>query len=122
MRDEYRWILYGSEICPAFARGDRMKSDHARNTVGMLSSPRCGAKTRSGAACKSPAVSGKKRCRMHGGAFGSGAPRGNQNAFKHGRFTREAIEGRRRIFALMKALGVGLKAAATLDSMIKRKG
>jgi uncharacterized protein YjcR len=59
---------------------------------------------------------------MHGGAFGSGAPRGNQNAFKHGRFTREAIEGRRRIFALMKALGVGLKAAATLDSMIKGKG
>jgi uncharacterized protein YjcR len=31
---------------------------------------------------------------MHGGALGSGAPRGNKNALKHGRFTREAIEAR----------------------------
>jgi uncharacterized protein YjcR len=29
---------------------------------------------------------------MHGGASGSGAPRGNQNALKHGRYTREAIQ------------------------------
>ena len=81
-----------------------MTTDHARNTVAMLSSPRCGAKTRSGTACKSPVVSGKKRCRMHGGAFGSGAPRGNKNALKHGRFTREFLEGRRRTYALIKTL------------------
>jgi hypothetical protein len=37
----------------------------------------CGAKTRSGKPCMSPAVNGKMRCRMHGGAAGSGAPRGN---------------------------------------------
>jgi uncharacterized protein YjcR len=43
----------------------------------------------------SPAVAGKKRCRMHGGTPGSGAPRGNKNALKHGNFTREAIEDRR---------------------------
>jgi uncharacterized protein YjcR len=29
---------------------------------------------------------------MHGGAPGSGAPRGNKNALKHGVYTREAIE------------------------------
>ena len=29
---------------------------------------------------------------MHGGAPGSGAPLGNKNALKHGRYTREAIE------------------------------
>jgi hypothetical protein len=29
---------------------------------------------------------------MHGGTPGSGAPRGNKNALKHGRYTREAIE------------------------------
>jgi glucans biosynthesis protein len=29
---------------------------------------------------------------MHGGAAGSGAPRGNKNALKHGRYTREAID------------------------------
>jgi uncharacterized protein YjcR len=31
---------------------------------------------------------------MHGGAPGSGAPKGNKNALKHGRYTREAIETR----------------------------
>jgi hypothetical protein len=43
----------------------------------------------------------QKRCRMHGGAPGSGAPRANQNARKHGLFTRDAIAERRRIQALL---------------------
>jgi glucans biosynthesis protein len=34
---------------------------------------------------------------MHGGAEGSGAPRGNANAFKHGTFTKAAFERRSRI-------------------------
>jgi uncharacterized protein YjcR len=55
----------------------------------MLAAPKCGAKTRAGAPCKSPAVFGKKRCRMHGGANGSGAPKGNTNARKHGYYTKE---------------------------------
>ena len=76
-------------------------SDHARNTGPMLGSLRCGAKTRSGGACRSPAVSGKRRCRMHGGAPGSGAPKANRNARKHGRFTRDAIAERRQIQALL---------------------
>jgi uncharacterized protein YjcR len=67
----------------------------------MLASPRCGAKTRSGGACRSPAVHGKKRCRMHGGAQGSGAPKANQNARKHGLFTRNAIAEQRQIQALL---------------------
>ncbi|HUL90474.1 MAG TPA: HGGxSTG domain-containing protein [Pseudolabrys sp.] len=78
-----------------------MTSTHKRNTAPMLSSIRCGAKTRSGGSCKSPAVSGKRRCRMHGGAPGSGAPRGNQNARKHGLYTREAKAERRRIRSLL---------------------
>jgi uncharacterized protein YjcR len=76
-------------------------SDHIRNTVPMLASPRCGAKTRSAVACRSPAVHGKKRCRMHGGAQGSGAPMSNQNARKHGLFTRVAIAERRQIRAML---------------------
>ncbi|MGY3609933.1 MULTISPECIES: HGGxSTG domain-containing protein [unclassified Bradyrhizobium] len=76
-------------------------SAHIRNTGPMLTSPRCGAKTRSGGSCRSPAVHGKKRCRMHGGAQGSGAPRANQNARKHGLFTRDAIAERRQIRALL---------------------
>jgi uncharacterized protein YjcR len=39
---------------------------------------------------------------MHGGAPGSGAPIGNKNALKHGRFTREAKVNRRRVQALLR--------------------
>jgi uncharacterized protein YjcR len=39
---------------------------------------------------------------MHGGAAGSGAPRGNKNALKHGRYTRKAIEERRQLRALLR--------------------
>jgi uncharacterized protein YjcR len=79
-----------------------MAGDHPRNTGPMLSSPRCGAKTRSGAPCKAPTVRGKKRCRMHGGARGSGAPRANQNAVKYGRYRREAIEERASLREFLK--------------------
>jgi uncharacterized protein YjcR len=49
-----------------------------------------------------PAVSGKRRCRMHGGAAGSGAPKGNKNALKSGYFTRQAIEERKQVRALVR--------------------
>jgi glucans biosynthesis protein len=38
---------------------------------------------------------------MHGGAKGSGAPRGNKNALKHGAYTREALERRAQIRGLL---------------------
>jgi hypothetical protein len=38
---------------------------------------------------------------MHGGAPGSGPPRGNRNARKHGLFTRQAIAERKQIQALL---------------------
>ncbi|WP_283813968.1 HGGxSTG domain-containing protein [Bradyrhizobium japonicum] len=67
----------------------------------MSSSPRCGAGTREGHACRAPAMRGKLRCRMHGGAPASGAPRGNGNAKRHGAFTRERIAERRAIRELL---------------------
>jgi uncharacterized protein YjcR len=73
-----------------------------RHTDGLKTSQRCGAKTRKGGACRSPAVSGKKRCRMHGGAEGSGAPTGNQNALKHGLYTREALAERKALRDLIR--------------------
>jgi hypothetical protein len=76
-------------------------SNHAPNTGPMRASPRCGAKTRTGRSCRSPAVRGKRRCRMHGGAPGSGAPGGNHNARRHGLFTGEAIAQRKQIGALL---------------------
>lgn len=69
-----------------------MSGAHQRNTHAMRVSLRCGARTRAGTPCQSPAVTGKKRCRMHGGAKGSGAPKGNNNALKHGLYTAEAKE------------------------------
>jgi uncharacterized protein YjcR len=84
-----------------------MAGTHKRNTTPMLASPRCGARTRMVASCRSPAVSGKKRCRMHGGAKGSGAPKNNQNAVKHGTYTKEAFRQRakmREIFREAKKL------------------
>jgi uncharacterized protein YjcR len=68
----------------------------------MHASPRCGAKTRSGAHCRAPAVSGRRRCRMHGGAKGSGAPKGNKNARKHGYWARDAINMRRKMAAMLR--------------------
>jgi hypothetical protein len=43
------------------------------------------------------------RCRMHGGT-NPGAPKGNKHAFKHGRYTAEAIAGRREVAALIRAM------------------
>lgn len=77
-------------------------SDQPRRTAAMRASPRCGAKTRDGDACRAPALRGKRRCRMHGGAKGSGAPRGNRNARKHGGFGQDAIAERRQIRAVLE--------------------
>ncbi|WP_141340040.1 HGGxSTG domain-containing protein [Bradyrhizobium sp. USDA 3458] len=76
-------------------------SGHIQTTGPMLASRRCGARTRCDSSCRAPAVRGKTRCRMHGGAKGSGAPRANRNARKHGLFTRQAIAERRQIRALL---------------------
>jgi hypothetical protein len=79
-----------------------MKGDHPRNTGPMLASLRCAARTRAGQPCKSPAVSGAMRCRMHGGGAGSGALPGNKNAFKHGMRGRDALDERRQVQELMR--------------------
>lgn len=79
-----------------------MSGNHPRNTAGMHETPRCGAKTRRGIPCEAPAVRGRKRCRMHGGARGAGAPRGNSNALKSGLYTAESLELRRHVAQLIR--------------------
>ncbi|WP_236728771.1 HGGxSTG domain-containing protein [Methylobacterium sp. WSM2598] len=60
--------------------------------------PRCCARTRRGTECQSPAVRGKRRCRIHGGAARSGAPRGERNGrYVHGLRTAEMKELRARL-------------------------
>ena len=82
--DNHREQIHRPKKTNVKDRGFDMAGGHRRNTAPMLASPRCGARTRSGSPCRSPAVNGKKRCRMHGGAKGSGAPRGNKNALSTG--------------------------------------
>jgi hypothetical protein len=73
-----------------------------RRLLPLLHAPRCGARTRAGTPCQSLAVDGKARCRMHGGAKGSGAPKGRENGNdRHGLFTCEAIETRRETHAMI---------------------
>ena len=43
------------------------------------------------------------RCRMHGGRL-VGGPRGNKHAFKHGRYSAQAIASRREVAALIRAM------------------
>jgi hypothetical protein len=68
------------------------KAKDPRRDVGRLNAaPRCGARNRRGKPCQCPAVRGKARCRMHGGAKGSGAPKGARNgAYRTGLHTYEA--------------------------------
>jgi uncharacterized protein YjcR len=66
----------------------------------MHRAKRCGARTRSGKRCLSPAMA-NGRCRMHGGPS-PGAPKGNGNAFKHGRYTALAMARRRKISTLIR--------------------
>jgi len=57
----------------------KMEINHMEQTksepLHLRTAKRCGAKRRNGMPCRSPAVNGKARCRIHGGAAGVGAPR-----------------------------------------------
>ena len=72
------------------------QADIERRLVNMANASRCGARTRAGTPCRQAAVKGRARCRMHGGAKGSGGPRGARNGnFKHGLWTTESKRIRR---------------------------
>src|SRR6266481_7101842 len=67
----------------------------------------CGARTKSGKPCRSPATK-KGRCRLHGGASGSGGPPGKRNGqYRHGERTKAAIAEQRKFSALLKMLSAG---------------
>ena len=71
-------------------------------TMAMHLSARCGARTRGGGNCRAPAVRAKRRCRMHGGAGGSGAQPGNTNARTHGFYSAAAKAERRALRARVR--------------------
>ena len=69
------------------------------------SAPRCGATTRRGMACLSPAMT-NGRCRMHGGASTGprtveGLARSRRARWKHGRYSAEALAEQKRARELL---------------------
>jgi hypothetical protein len=81
-----------------------------RQPLALQQAKKCHASTRNGTPCQSPAVSGKRRCRMHGGAKGSGAPIGSANgAYRDGDFTKEAKARKREVSALIALVRGTLK-------------
>ena len=56
-------------------------------------------------------MKGKARCKLHGGASGSGAPQGERNGmWKHGSYTSEAMALRRAatyLIGSLRASGLG---------------
>jgi len=94
---------------PAGARPD------AAAVARMLSSPRCGARTRCGAPCRAPAVAGKARCRKHGAAAGSGGQADNKNAWKDGFYSAVEKAERRRIMDFVRKCNRVLEVICKID-------
>jgi hypothetical protein len=53
-------------------------------------------------------------CRLHGG-LSPGAPKGNRNALKHGRYTAEALASWREVAGLIRAMRALAGAADETD-------
>ncbi|MEQ1650764.1 MAG: HGGxSTG domain-containing protein, partial [Hyphomicrobiaceae bacterium] len=69
--------------------------------------------TRRVTACQSPAVGGKARCRMHGGAFGSGAKSSEANhRYRHGCRAQKANAERAELMRSLRAMKAIAKTLA----------
>ncbi len=77
----------------------------SREPSSLRLAPRCGARNRAGNPCQRAASKGKTRCRLHGGAASSKAPKGKANGrYRHGQFTCEAMETRALILDMKEML------------------
>lgn len=83
-----------------------IRSNNPTQWEQLQEAPRCLARTRKGTECQSPAVNGKRRCRMHGGT-NPGAPKGNRNAWKHGGRSAETLAAACYLKAIAKLVSVG---------------
>ncbi|MGZ8415644.1 MAG: HGGxSTG domain-containing protein [Methyloceanibacter sp.] len=80
----------------------KLRINPMQSRLPMHLSPRCGAKTRNGTRCKSPAMN-NGRCRMHGGKS-TGAPKENKNALKHGRYSAGERTRKRSLSELLRVM------------------
>jgi hypothetical protein len=87
------------------------QAEIGRRLANLAKAPRCGAKTRDGHPCRQAAVKERARCRMHGGAKGSGGPRGDRNGnFKHGLWTCVSVEMRETMRAKVRQIRTLLRS------------
>ncbi len=79
--------------------------------------PRCSATSkRTGKPCQAPAVRDWTVCRFHGA--GGGGPKGKRNGmYEHGLYTKEAIEERRALSALLRASRESLDALSSDEDL-----
>ncbi len=79
--------------------------------------PRCSATSkRTGKPCHAPAVRDWTVCRFHGA--GGGGPKGKRNGmYEHGLYTKEAIEERRALSALLRASRESLDALSSDEDL-----
>jgi glucans biosynthesis protein len=100
------WVT--PEVADVGVDASEMRVGAGQQPVQFQTARQCGARTKSGMPCRSPATK-KGRCRLHGGARGSGAPPGGRNGqYRHGERTKAAIAEQRRFSALLKLLRAGL--------------
>jgi hypothetical protein len=86
---------------PNFFEVNPMNGDVSQRVEQTTGTPRCGARTRSGAPCRCPPMPNGK-CGIHGG-LSPGAPSGAANGrYTDGHWTREAVEERRFIRLLLE--------------------
>jgi len=85
---------------------NRGRLKHGNPSGDFSKAPRCGAQTRRGTSCLAPAMQ-NGRCRMHGGKStgpktAEGIQRIRDAHLKHGFFSKESIEERKRFNGLLK--------------------
>jgi hypothetical protein len=84
------------------------QADIDRRLSNLAKARRCGARTRAGRPCRQAAVTERARCRMHGGAKGSGGPRGKRSGnFRHGGWTYESVNLREAMRAKVRVHLIG---------------
>jgi glucans biosynthesis protein len=82
----------------------KLEANPMQSELPMHLSPRCQAQTRQKQPCRSPAVRGKRVCRMHGGSS-PGAPQGAANgAWKDGAWSNDAVASMRAVGRLLRAI------------------
>jgi hypothetical protein len=91
---------------------------HGNTPCDIRSLPKCKARSKStGVRCGNIAMKGKRVCHLHGGKS-PGAPRGNKNALKNGRYASGAIVERKSVRSITKRLLATISAITNMAEQV----